>query len=231
MYDIDLHSHTRFFHGFEGRPTAFDRTGFRLNVAVAHARGLDAIAVTNHDYYTSFDVATGDLEIIPGMEISTTRGHLLVIGPNPPARTEPGALTPEEAISLAREHECAVVLPHPFRDSTVRDAEVAVDAVEVNGKHPQNAPMVEELAEQKDLPLVGGSDAHYPIEIGRVVTKIEADELTTDTVVQAIKSENTDYETVQRFPDRYIRKLYSAIHWFKRVTSEAAPTTTEEPQD
>lgn len=223
MFDIDLHSHTRFFHGFEGRPTAFDRIGFRLNVAVAQARDLDALAVTNHDYFTSFDVDTGDLEIIPGIEISTTEGHLLVVGPDPPERTLAGEITPEEAVSLAHRRNCVAVMAHPFRNSTVKDSDIAVDAVEVNGKHPQTATLVEELAAKRNIPIVGGSDAHYPIEIGRVVTTLDTDDLTAESVVAAIREGETDYRIVQRFPDQYTQKVYAAVHRFKERTTTAAP--------
>lgn len=223
MFDIDLHTHSRFFHSFEGRPTAFDRFGFRLNVEVARARGLDGIAVTNHDYYTSFDVNTGGLEIIPGIEISTSEGHLLVVGPDPPERTLAGEMTPEEAVSLAHDRNCAVVMAHPFRSGTAKDSPVSVDAVEVNGKHPNTAPMVEVLADERNLPLVGGSDAHYPIEIGRVVTNVDAGKLSPESVADAIWSGRTDYRTVTRFPDQYTQKFYAAVHKLKHKSSEAAP--------
>jgi len=223
MFEIDLHTHSRFFHGFEGRPTAFDKIGFRLNVAVARARGLDGIAITNHDYYTSFDVDTDGLTIIPGIEISTSEGHLLVVGPDPPRQTLAGEMSPIEAAGLARERGCAVVMAHPFRSGTVKDSGVAVDAVEVNGKHPQTAAMVEVLAGDRSLPLVGGSDAHYPVEIGRVITRIEAEELTPESVVDAIRSGRTEYRTVARFPDRYIEKLYAVVHKFKHEREETAP--------
>jgi len=220
MFDIDLHTHSRFFHWSEGRPTAFDRLGLRLNVAVARARGLDAIAVTNHDYYTSFDIDTGGLELIPGIEISTDEGHVLAVGPNPPERTSPGEMTPEEAVAMARRHDCAVVMAHPFRAGTVKDADIAVDAVEVNGKHPRTAPMVEILADDRALPLVGGSDAHYPIEVGRVITSIDAEELTPESVVDAIRAGRTEYQSITRFPDRYTRKLYAAVHRLKHSVTE-----------
>lgn len=223
MFEIDLHTHSRFFHQFEGRPTAFDRIGFRLNVAVARARGLDGIAVTNHDYYTSFDVDTEGLAIVPGIEISTSEGHLLVVGPDPPEQTLAGEMTPEEAATVAHDRDCAVVMAHPFRSGTVKDADVSVDAVEVNGKHPQTAEMVEVLAGDRDLPLVGGSDAHYPIEIGRVVTTLDAEDLAPASVVDAIREGRTSYQTTTRFPDQYTQKLYAAVHRLKHDTSASTP--------
>lgn len=223
MFDIDLHTHSRFFHAFAGEPTAFDRFGFRFNVAVARARGLDAIAVTNHDYFTAFDVDTSGVEIIPGVEISTDGGHLLVVGPDPPDRTPPGEISPEQAVELAHERDCAAIMAHPFRSGTIKDADISVDAVEVNGKHPQTAPMVEELARDRQLPLVGGSDAHYPFEIGRVITRLDSDDLTAESVVEAIVAGESDFQRVQRFPDQYTQLLYSAIHKFKEKTRSKAP--------
>lgn len=223
MFDIDLHTHSRFFHSFPGQPTVFDRFGFRLNVAVARSRGLDAIAVTNHDYFTEFDVDTSGIEIIPGVEISTDEGHLLVVGPDPPARTPPGELSPEDAVDIAHERDCAAIMAHPFRSGTVKDADITVDAVEVNGKHPQTAQLVEELARDRQLPVVGGSDAHYPFEIGRVVTKLDTDELTPESVVGAIQAGETDYQTVERFPNQYTQILYSAVHKFKHKARTKAP--------
>jgi hypothetical protein len=223
MFDIDLHTHSRFFHFFEGRPTAFDKIGFQLNVAIARNRGLNAIAVTNHDYFMTFDVDTSGLVIIPGVEISTEEGHLLVVGPDPPKRTPPGELSPGEAVDLAHSRDCAAIIAHPFRSGTVKDADISVDAVEVNGKHPQAASLVDKLASDRELPIVGGSDAHYPFEIGRVITRVDASELTPESVVGAIQSGQTTYQTVQRFPDQYLRVLYSAVHRFKEKAESKAP--------
>jgi len=44
-------------------------------------------------------------------------------------------------------------MAHPFRAGTVKDIGIFVDAVEVNGKHPQTAPLVEELAKEQALPI------------------------------------------------------------------------------
>ena len=97
MYTVDLHTHTRFFHGRRELGDRFDPVGYRLLATAARLRGLDGVATTNHDYYTAFPDALGTTAL-PGTEITTTRGHLLVIGPDPPAETDPGELTPEAAV-------------------------------------------------------------------------------------------------------------------------------------
>ncbi len=166
MYAIDLHAHTRFFHGRRSLGDRYDPVGVRLLTEVARRRGLDGVATTNHDYYTAFDPSPA-VATLPGIEITTDRGHVLVVGPDPPAATKPGSLSPAEAVALAHDRDCAAIVAHPFRNSTVRELEeVPFDAIEVNGKHPRSQPLVEQLADERDLPLVGGSDATTPSRWG-----------------------------------------------------------------
>jgi predicted metal-dependent phosphoesterase TrpH len=221
MADVDLHTHTRFFHSFPGRRTWFDGTGARLLVAVARSRGLDAVAVTNHDYHTRFDFDTGDLTMLPGIEVSSTAGHLLVVGPDPPRWTNPGEMTPGEVVDLAHDRGCAVVLAHPYRNSRIRDLDVAVDAVEVNGKESRPPDAVRDLAAERNLPLVGGSDAHFPGEVGRAYTTVDVDRVTPESVVGAIGNDRTDFRVVDRRRDRYLRRLYGLIHRLRGHTDPA----------
>ncbi|RQG91061.1 PHP domain-containing protein [Natrarchaeobius chitinivorans] len=217
MYTIDLHAHTRFFHDRRRVGNWFDPLGVRLLATAAGRRGLEGVATTNHDYYTQLD-PPGPVETIPGIEITTDRGHVLVVGPDPPPATKPGALTPGEAVALAHERDCAAIVAHPFRNSTVRELEdVPFDAIEINGKHPRSRPLVEELAESRNLPLVGGSDAHYPFEVGRAYTLVDADRLTPASVVEAIRDGRVDARIARSRFDRLLRRGYRAIHRRKQV--------------
>ncbi|MFC3956757.1 PHP-associated domain-containing protein [Halovivax cerinus] len=226
MYDVDLHTHTRFFHGRRDVGDRFDPVGYRVLALVANSRGLDGIATTNHDYYTRF--RPGAVATIPGIEVTTDRGHVLVVGPDPPRETDPGSLTPGEAVDLAHDRGCAAIVAHPFRNSTVREVDdVPFDAIEVNGKHPRSLPLVEKLAEARGLPLVGGSDAHYPIEVGRAYTRLDVDELTPRSVVDAIRAGDVQYTIERSSADRIVRQLYRRIHHRKGVTDafgDLAPT-------
>ncbi|SEW22623.1 PHP domain-containing protein [Natrinema salifodinae] len=216
-YAVDLHTHTRFFHGRRSLGDRFDPLGVRLLVAAARRRGLDGIATTNHDYYTPFDPAV-HVETLPGIEITTDRGHVLVVGPDPPAETEPEALSPGEAVELAHDHDCAAIVAHPFRNSTVRELEdVPFDAIEVNGKHPRSRPLVTKLADKRDLPMVGGSDAHYPFEVGRAYTVVEAERLTPEALVDAIRDDRVSARVSGSSFDRLLRRGYRSVHRRKRV--------------
>jgi len=83
VFDCDLHTHSRFFHFDPTVAAGYDPIGSRLSLAVGRRRGLDGIAVTNHDYFRPETLVSPNC--LPGIEISTTKGHLLVVGPEPPS--------------------------------------------------------------------------------------------------------------------------------------------------
>ncbi|WP_115865347.1 CehA/McbA family metallohydrolase [Halorussus litoreus] len=224
MFAVDLHAHTRFFHGHPNLGRAFDPLGARMLAGMARYRGLDAVVTTNHDYYRDFDLSNDSFALLPGIEVTTTRGHALVVGPDPPSETVPGELTPAETVELAHERGCAAIIAHPYRNSTVREADADFDAVEVNGKGTDPTRWVEQLARNRNLPLVGGSDAHYPVEVGRAYTEVEADELTPESVVEAIRDGRVA-PSVDRSPgQRLLRRAYKQIHsqkgWLSRPDLE-----------
>ena len=212
MFTVDLHTHTRFFHGFEGEPTRFDPIGANLSALYGQWRGLDGLALTNHDYYADFEVIPERLQFIPGVEITTTQGHALVVGPDPPTRTAPGELTPQEVVTLAHNAGCAAIIAHPYRRSNIRKSGADFDAVEINGKHPGNIDQIQKLADSLDLPIVGGSDAHFPFEVGRVFTTIDADVLTPESVVAAIRAEQVEPYVRDDFLNRTIQTGYRYVH-------------------
>lgn len=213
VFALDLHTHTRFFHGFPSRPTPFDPVGARLLEAVAARQSLDGVALTNHDYYTSRDFR--EVVSIPGIEVSTTEGHVLVVGPDPPTATNPGALDPETVTELAHDNDCVAIIPHPFRNSTVRGVDAPFDAVEVNGKHPESKVWVKHIAADRDIPMVGGSDAHYPVEVGRAYTAVDADALTPESVVEAIRDGRVEARISDWLPHEFVRRFYRRVHTWK----------------
>ncbi|MFB6107240.1 MAG: PHP domain-containing protein [Haloplanus sp.] len=219
MFDYDLHTHSRFFHRAPEVASDYDPYAVRATLRVARARGLDGVAVTNHDFLRPETLVSD--ACLPGIEISTTAGHLLVVGPDPPTRTAPGELTPTAAVELAHDRGCAAILAHPFRNSTLRRSDAAFDAVEVNGKHPEHRRRVEALAERRGLPLVGGSDAHFPFEVGRVSTQFDVDRVTPAAVVDAIRTGRVR-PVVRRGPVmRALGSLYTHVHRHKGHLGDA----------
>jgi hypothetical protein len=222
---VDLHAHTRFFHGFESLAPAYDPLGARLLARMAQYRGLDAVATTNHDYYRDLHGGGADVTILPGIEVTTSRGHVLVVGPSPPKLTEPGALTPEQVVDIAHDRGCAAIIAHPFRNSTVRETDADFDAVELNGKGTESVEQVRAFAAERELPLVGGSDAHVPIEVGRAYTTVDAADTTPEAVVDAIRTgaveAHVDNTPVQRTFQAVYRFLHRQKGW---LADTSAPT-------
>jgi predicted metal-dependent phosphoesterase TrpH len=216
MFSVDLHAHTRFFHGFQGRPTAFDPIGAQLLALTSRRAQLDGVALTNHDYHAEFDPILHRTQFIPGIEISTTMGHVVIVGPDPPSRTIPGKRTPEEVVSLAHDRGCAAIIAHPFRRSRVRESGAEFDAVELNGKHPEDIDRVRAFAATLEVPIVGGSDAHFPFEVGNAFTKVEIPQLTTEAVVTAILEGQVEPHIREGTADGAMRTAYRYVHRYRR---------------
>jgi predicted metal-dependent phosphoesterase TrpH len=214
VFDCDLHTHSRFFHRPPEVAAGYDPYGVRATLRIARLRGIDGIAVTNHDFCRRDTLVSENC--IPGIEISTTEGHLLVVGPDPPTRTRPGELSPQGAVRLAHDHDCAAVIAHPFRNSTLRESDADFDAVEINGKHPEHRERIERIARERDLSVVGGSDAHFPFEVGRLSTRVDVDRLTPEAVVEAIRTHRVEPVVRDGHLFRALRSLYAHAHRVKR---------------
>ncbi|NHN42793.1 PHP domain-containing protein [Halorubellus sp. JP-L1] len=210
MFDCDLHTHSRFFHRDPAFAAGFDPHSVRATLAIARRRGLDGVAVTNHDFFRPETLVSD--ACIPGIEISTTEGHLLVVGPNPPDRTDPGVLSPHEAVELAHDHGCVAIVAHPFRNSRLRESDADFDAIEINGKHPEYRRRIERIASDRDIPVVGGSDAHLPFEVGRLSTRLDVDELTPEAVVDAVRDGRVEPVVRDGRLTRALGAAYSTIH-------------------
>jgi predicted metal-dependent phosphoesterase TrpH len=159
-------------------------------VVFAKKRGLDGVAVTDHNTVKgALKLKTRDLLIVPGIEVSTLDGHLLGINVT---TSIPAKLGIEETIQRIHDVGGIAVAPHPtaFYKSPPSRSVSSYDAVEV-----MNASSVpfsvltyfsKRLADGLGLPQTGGSDSHYAPEIGSAYTVVEADS-DVDEIVDAIK--------------------------------------------
>ena len=80
----------------------------------AKAAGLDAVAVTDHDTTVSALKALSlesEVIVIPGIEVSTKDGHVLILGTTKEYEAGKPA---DETIAEAHADGCVTVIPHPY---------------------------------------------------------------------------------------------------------------------
>jgi predicted metal-dependent phosphoesterase TrpH len=183
----DLHIHTTYSDDSTVTPKAL------VEKLVAH-NSIKVAAVTDHDTAKGLSetrklaAAYSDILIIPGVEISTPEGDLLVLGAE---ETPPQPWTVEDVVDFARDNACVSVVAHPYREYGMGDLAMnyKVDAIEVlNGESsPQANKQARDLAKSMGLPGVAGSDAHTPSEVLTVYTEVQAG-LDVDEILKAIKN-------------------------------------------
>ena len=154
---------------------------------------IKVAAVTDHDSVrgcrATVELASAypDILIIPGTEISTVNGDMLVLGTY---ELPPKPWTPEAVADYAKSTGGVSIVAHPFRTYGMgeRARNVKVDAIEVlNGGSSKEANnQAKEFAKELGLPGTAGSDAHQVSELFSVCTQVEAS-LNVDSVLAAIK--------------------------------------------
>ncbi len=163
---IDLHVHTRFSADCGLSPKVIAKT--------EAAKGVDCVAVTDHDNFESFKHfrKTG-VDIIKGEEITTDKGHLIGIFIQEAVQSRNFA----DACDEIRSQGGLTILPHPFRSHKKPGSLYGlVDAVEVfNARTPATAnEKAFETAYNAGIIRVCGSDAHFSSELGKCVLEVEA---------------------------------------------------------
>lgn len=176
---IDLHNHTDYSPDGVLSP-------LRL-LLLARARGLDCIAVTDHNRLEGalrcLELAEGDSSlprVIPGVEVRSRHGEIVGLFLE---RDIPAGRSALHTIDLIRAQDGIVYLPHPydvFRRATLtpdRVEEVArhVDVIEVaNGRALRAGANGKALAlaARTGARLGAGSDAHFAGEVGRCYLEV-----------------------------------------------------------
>jgi predicted metal-dependent phosphoesterase TrpH len=182
----DLHVHTTYSSDSAIQPRTL------VEQLVAH-NFIKVAAVTDHDTVKGCGVtqqlasAYPDILIIPGVEISTPQGDIVILGTE---EMPPQPWTVEGVVDFARDRDCVSVVVHPYREYGLGDLarNYKFDAVEVlNGYSSASAnKLARELAKLMGLPGVAGSDAHQPSELCTIYTEVQAS-LDVDEILKALK--------------------------------------------
>jgi len=185
---FDLHIHSTYSDG---------HADVKEIIKAAKRRGLDGIALTDHDTMRGIPVARKyirdrrlDLILIPGIEVTTSEGHLLVLGVDEAPEKK---LSPEETIEMAHDLGGIADVPHPYHPFRHAIGRIPnADAVEVyNSKHLFGLAngRAKFEAKRRGMSMVAGSDSHFADTVGLGVTEIEAEDV--DGVLEAIRAGRT----------------------------------------
>jgi predicted metal-dependent phosphoesterase TrpH len=182
----DFHIHTTFSDDSETKPKDL------IEKLVAHPT-VKVAAITDHDSINGIDIVRTlakpfpDVLIIPGVEISTPQGDIVILG------TEvlpPKPWTVENVVDFAKKNSFISIAAHPFREWGLGDVARTsnVDAIEVlNGASSSSAnKQAHDLAKELGVPGVAGSDSHKPSELFSVYNEVHAG-LDVDEILRAIK--------------------------------------------
>jgi predicted metal-dependent phosphoesterase TrpH len=183
---IDVHTHTVYS---DGRGTV------REVLKIAKLKGLNGLAITDHDSlrgYFEAKLYDSGLLVVPGYEVDTDAGHVLVLGLEfLPSETE--HIRYESLIEWVRRANGLTILAHPAAGKTSinRWMQCKPDAIEVlNALYPLYGYFVRRslnIASKLGVPMVGGSDAHNPQSVGDSYTIVKSDNLSFEDLIEAFK--------------------------------------------
>jgi len=172
---LDLHA-----HGWE---RSLDSGASAVALArAAAAAGLDGLCLTDHNALCPADEAAAlsaqhGIVVIPGMEVGTEVGHVLVFGLD---RFRPELVHLRQLRRIALAEGAAMVWAHPMRELHLprpdwEELPALFEALEVvNGDHNDREDgYFAQLARTLGLGATAGSDAHSVQAIGRVATALE----------------------------------------------------------
>ena len=173
----DLHSHSKYSSDGILDP--------RKIIKVAIKKGLDGIAVTDHDTIKggleAKQYETEKFKVIVGSEVMTTKGEVIGLFLSEEIKSKDFY----EVIDEIKVQNGIVVLPHPFdewRHGSFPDEKdvKSINSIEilnsrcVKDKYNQNAS---KFAKKYKLGVTGGSDAHFANEIGHAGIIVETDDI------------------------------------------------------
>ena len=146
-------------------------------IKMAKKKGLSGIAITDHGTIKGAlktkSVAFDNFMVIVGAEVQTDKGEIIGLFLNEEIKSRKFA----EVIDEIKDQDGITVLPHPYknRQCDPKDLVEMVDLVEgLNARTSKELNYrAQNLAKNFGLPIIAGSDAHTPFEIGQAQTIIK----------------------------------------------------------
>jgi predicted metal-dependent phosphoesterase TrpH len=187
MLKIDMHVHT----WYSDSTASVDDV-----LKVARRKNLDGVAITDHHTLHGAQEAqrkSHGLIIIPGEEIKTTNGEVLALGLTRPVLKN---LPINEALKRVHFQGGLAIIPHPTLPFFGKLKANDLKHLSINGLEAISAatPLPQyflkknlELAKNLNLPIIAGSDSHFPETVGDAYTLVNSETRKLDDILHAIK--------------------------------------------
>ncbi len=194
---VDLHLHTA--------EDPIHRIRYTAKELISNAadEGYDVLAITNHHCVT-FDrklsayARERGILLIPGIEVSIRRRHVLVLNP-PPGKS----VSDFSSLAALRRPETLIIAPHPYFPNLHSLNQYLLrhlglfDAIEYCHFYSPRInfnQMAIDVSVRYGIPLVGNSDAHFYTQFGTTYSLIHA-ERTPESIFEAIRKKRLEVVT------------------------------------
>lgn len=227
MGQADLHIHTTY--SYDGTAT--------IEAVLKHARraGLDVIAITDHDEISGAlraeeISAQYNIQVIPGIEVSTAEGHLLTLfvhslipAGKPLVETlhyvqaEGGLAIAAHPLAFGAHSLNETAIRRALESEVGRQTLVAVETLNASLFYRGSNSKASQLAQRTGLAPVGCSDSHVGWNIGHARTQFPG--RTAADFRKALVDKNTSAvyaypkRTVLFFADYLLRSMLRRMGW------------------
>jgi predicted metal-dependent phosphoesterase TrpH len=179
---------------------------------MAEKMNLTGLAITDHNT-TKFhkkEHIKSKIIIVPGVEISTKKGHVIGLGI---VEDIPKKMSVEETIERINELGGLPVISHPF-DFTRKGigkrvyhlSDVAIETQNASCPFQRFNEKAKRWVHKNNLPETGGSDAHRAKDVGMAYTIVEDPVENTEELLECIrKRKTTSGGTHLTIPEKIVR--------------------------
>jgi predicted metal-dependent phosphoesterase TrpH len=192
---IDIHVHSSYSSDGTAKPEEI----------LMHAKklGLNGVVITDHNEIRGSlklwkgNKGKADFVVLPGMEVSSTEGHILALGVT---ESVPRDLSPRETINKIQKLGGLAIASHPYRfwsglgEETVREAKFEVIEVTNSRSLKKENIRANRLAEELGCGMTGGSDCHSLTHLGDAYTEfleVKDPSSDMDTILEEIRKGRT----------------------------------------
>jgi len=213
MLNIDFHTHTYYSKDSLLTP--------RTLLRVAKKKGLDGVAVTDHDTLKGIKTLNKLKRkkiapiIIPGIEISAQEGEIILlfeVDLLPIKKIQNPTIT--QVLDIAREIDAVIILPHPFdrfrkgiNPITIWKQFDVLETFNSRALLQKYNIQARELAIKHRIPQCAGSDAHTHYELGKAHTTLFTNGVDREEIRTCLIRGKTKIEGQRGNP------IYSILGW------------------